>query len=277
MKPASQALAFCSWSTQPDSVDALIDNARQVGISRVQLHLNPLFEAPEAWGDTKAKLIDAGVSVVSGMFTPRGEDYSTPATIQATGGVVPDEHWADNQPAFVQAAEVAKTLEIERVSLHAGFIPEDDVALHDKLVGRVRVLGDLLQGTAGADLLLETGQETASSLDRFLEEVDRETVGVNFDPANMILYGMGDPIDALSVLMPRIRQVHFKDAIAPPAPGEWGVEVVVGTGGVNWQAFFKALDKGGYEGDLVIEREAGEDRVGDIKQAAAYVPQFMGG
>lgn len=113
-------------------------------------------------------------------------------------------------------------------------------------------------------------------MDRFLAEVDRTSIAVNFDPANMILYGMGDPIAAVKTLAPRIRQAHVKDATSPPEPGAWGSEVAVGTGEVNWQAFFKALEAGGYDGNLVIEREAGEDRIGDIKQAAAYVPQFVG-
>lgn len=276
MKPADQSLAFCSWSTQPKCPNCLVSNAREIGLSRIQLHLNPLFEKADDWGDTASKLSDGGVQVVSGMFTPIGEDYSTPATIRETGGVVPDEHWDANLDAFRKTAEAAKALSLPRISFHAGFIPEDDAALHDKLVGRLRELGDILRDTAGADLLLETGQETADSLDRFLAEVARDNVAVNFDPANMILYGMGDPIAAATKLAPRIRQAHIKDATAPPKPGDWGAEVAVGTGEVNWEAFFKALEQGGFDGDMVIEREAGEDRIGDIKQAVAYVPQFLG-
>jgi len=276
MKPVDQTLAFCSWSTRPNCPNCLISNARQIGISRVQLHLNPVYEKAEQWGDVARKLADAGVMVISGMFTPKGEDYSTPATIRETGGVVPDKHWQDNLASFRKTAQVARAMGLPRVSFHAGFIPEDNAALHDKLVARLRELGDMLKDIAGADLLLETGQETADSLDRFLGEVDRESVAVNFDPANMILYGMGDPIAAAEKLAPRIRQVHIKDATSPPMPGDWGTEVAVGTGEVNWDAFFKTLKQGGFNGDLVIEREAGDDRIGDIKQAAAYVPQFLG-
>lgn len=276
MKPIEPSLAFCSWSTQPKCPGCLIDNAREIGISRVQLHLNPIFEQPDDWADAGSRLADAGIEIVSGMFTPLGEDYTTPQTIQATGGVVPDQHWQANLIAFHETAKAAKALGLAQVSFHAGFIPEDDKALHDKLVNRLRELGDILKTTAGADLLLETGQENADALDRFLSEVDRDSVAVNFDPANMILYGMGDPIAAAAKLAPRIRQVHIKDATAPPQPGEWGAEVAVGTGEVSWDAFFKTLEQGGFDGDLVIEREAGDDRIGDIKQAAAYVPQFVG-
>lgn len=276
MKTTEDSLAFCSWSTQPKCPGCLIENARTIGISRVQLHLNPIFEQPEDWADVGSRLADAGVTIVSGMFTPKGEDYTTPATIRETGGVVPDDTWQDNLIAFHKTADAAKALGLKFVSFHAGFIPEDNKALHDTLVDRLRQLGDILKETAGADLLLETGQETADSLDRFLAEVDRENVAVNFDPANMILYGMGDPIAAAAKLAPRIRQAHIKDATAPPEPGQWGAEVVVGTGEVQWEAFFKTLKQGGFEGDLAIEREAGDDRIGDIKQAAAYVPQFIG-
>lgn len=276
MKPADQSLAFCSWSTQPKCPNCLIGSANDIGISRVQLHLNPIFEKADDWADAGQKLKDAGITIVSGMFTPKGEDYSTPATIQKTGGVVPDETWQDNLIAFHKTADAAKALGLTQVSFHAGFIPEDDHAVHDKLVDRLRQLGDILKDKAGADLLLETGQETADSLDRFLGEVDRQSIAVNFDPANMILYGMGDPIAAAAKLAPRIRQAHIKDATSPPQPGAWGAEVAVGTGEVNWEAFFKTLNAGGFDGNLVIEREAGNDRIGDIKQAAAYVPQFVG-
>ena len=94
-----------------------------------------------------------------------------------------------------------------------------------------------------------------------------ETIGVNFDPANMILYAMGDPVAAVRVLAPRIAQVHIKDAIATKVAGTWGSEVRAGTGAVDWNAFLAALGAVAAPVRLVIEREAGEDRVGDIRAA----------
>lgn len=267
-------LAFCSWSTQPKCPGCLIESATAIGLSRVQLHLDPLaFD--EKWADAKAQIGDAGITVISGMFTPVGEDYTTPATIKATGGIVPDQHWETNLANFTKVAQVCADLGLGSIGFHAGFIPEDDPAVHDKLVARLQELAKVLADTAGADLLLETGQETADSLSRFLGHVDRENVGVNFDPANMILYGMGDPIAAVRKLLPHIRQAHVKDATSPPEPGAWGAEVVVGTGEVDWVAFFNELNGAGFDGNLAIEREAGDDRIGDIKQAAAYLPQFL--
>ncbi|MFI4861531.1 MAG: sugar phosphate isomerase/epimerase family protein [Phycisphaerales bacterium JB063] len=274
MPLSANKLAFCSWSTQPNCPKCLIKSAADIGLSRVQLHLDPVALQPE-WADTRAALDDAGISVISGMFTPLGEDYTTPATIKATGGVVPDEHWDNNVENFRKVAEVAKQFELPYVSLHAGFIPEDDQAVHDRVADRLKQLAAILHDTAGASLLLETGQETAESLGRFLAHADDKNLGVNFDPANMILYGMGDPIAAMKHLLPHIRQVHLKDATRPPEPGAWGAEVTVGTGEVNWDAFFNVLKDAGYSGDMVIEREAGDDRIGDIKQAVAYAPQFF--
>jgi sugar phosphate isomerase/epimerase len=96
-------------------------------------------------------------------------------------------------------------------------------------------------------------------------------VGVNFDPANMILYEKGDPIAALETLAPWLKQCHIKDARRTKQSGTWGDEVVVGTGEVDWRRFFGVLDRIGYRGDLCIEREAGNQRVEDIRAARKFV------
>src|SRR5690606_13028757 len=136
-----------------------------------------------------------------------------------------------------------------------------------KLAGRVRWVADTFAGE-GATLLLETGQETAEVLSAFLEAVDRPNVGVNFDPANMILYAKGDPVASLKQVLPHVRQVHIKDAKRTEQPGTWGKEVAVGQGDVDWPAFLQTLQQGGYVGNLIIEREAGNTRIQDIRTAA---------
>jgi sugar phosphate isomerase/epimerase len=101
--------------------------------------------------------------------------------------------------------------------------------------------------------------------------LDRPYVGVNFDPANMILYQKGDPIEALRILAPWLKQCHLKDARKTSVIGKWGAEVPVGTGEVDWKAFFGVLDELQFEGNLCIEREAGPQRVADIKSAKQFV------
>ena len=122
---------------------------------------------------------------------------------------------------------------------------------------------------------LETGQETADTLFHLLESVERDNLGVNFDPANMILYAKGDPVAGLKALLPYLKQIHIKDATLTAEPGTWGSEVVVGTGEVDWPAFLEVLDAASYNSALVIEREAGEDRIADILAAKQHLESIL--
>ena len=123
---------------------------------------------------------------------------------------------------------------------------------------------------AEVEILVEPG-ELAETLLEALDEIDHPMVGVNFDPANMILYGMGDPVRAVADLADYIEQVHIKDATATTVPGTWGSEVPAGSGQVRWEAFFGVLEEYGVSGDLVIEREAGDQRIADVATGAALV------
>ena len=124
------------------------------------------------------------------------------------------------------------------------------------------------------ELGLETGQETAPVLAGLLAKLNRKNVGVNFDPANMLLYDKGNPIEALRVLGPRLRQVHIKDAVRTKQPGTWGTEVAVGTGEVDWAAFFTTLKQLKFSGNYVIEREAGGRRLEDIRAAKTIIEKY---
>src|SRR5688500_4834126 len=128
---------------------------------------------------------------------------------------------------------------------------------------------------------METGQERADELLTFLEDLrgaGATNVFVNFDPANMILYGAGDPIAAVRTLGPHVRHVHVKDGTASSAPGrEWGAEVPFGTGEVDVKAFLSALKSVGYAGPLAIERAAGDDGMGDVKTAIGTLEQAAAG
>jgi len=142
-----------------------------------------------------------------------------------------------------------------------------------KLLQRIVLIADLF-AAANIELGFETGQETAETLRDFLRQLGKKNVGVNFDPANMILYDKGDPIAALRVLGPWLKQCHIKDATKTKVPGTWGEEVVVGTGQVDWRAFFKTADELKFKGDFVIEREAGEQRAADIRAARDYITKL---
>ncbi len=264
-------LAVCSWSLQPESADQLIETMGQLPVKKIQLALEPLRNSPDAWADTGSRLADAGMEIVSGMFEGVGEDYSTPQRIAETGGVVPDETWPQLWSNIQQIVPIAKDLGMSFVTFHAGFLPhETSDPTYDKLKSRIVQIADIF-ADQDIEVGFETGQETASTLKDFLDDMAKDNIGVNFDPANMILYQMGDPIEALDVLGPYLKQCHIKDATETKVPGTWGDEVTVGTGQVDWPAFFAALDRASFDGYLAIEREAGDQRIADIKTAAEFV------
>ncbi len=272
--PLNRRLAVCSWSLQPASPQDLISKVEATGVRRVQLALDSLRDEPAVWGKTPELLQQAGVSIVSGMFGCVGEDYTTLDTIRVTGGVAPDATWAQNWRNISATVDLARRLELKLVTFHAGFLPhEESDPNYTKLKDRLTQITDLFRAS-NIEVGLETGQETAEVLSGFLQQLARPNVGVNFDPANMILYDKGDPIAALRRLGPWIRQVHIKDAHRTKVPGTWGEEVAAGTGEVDWPAFFGALGEAGFNGDLCIEREAGTQRVADIRAAREMVERI---
>ncbi len=259
-------IAVCSWSLQARSPAELVARVQATGARAVQLALTPVVEKPEIWSGVFDALSSAGIDVVSGMLETVGEDYSTLETIRVTGGVVPDATWPATRARAAEVARVARTHRIALVTFHAGFIPHETGAARTKLLGRLREIAALF-AAAGARIAFETGQESAETLAHALDELGDRSIGVNFDPANMILYGMGDPVAAVKALAPRIAQVHVKDALPTAVAGTWGSEVRVGTGAVDWDAFLSALGAVPESIRLAVEREAGDDRIGDIRAA----------
>lgn len=267
-------IGVCSWSLCPEGPEDLIEKIQSTGVNAVQLALDPIRVN---WGiDAIEQIRAAGIEILSGMMMMEGEDYSTPATIRVTGGVRPDEHWDQNLENAAENARIAKETGISLVSFHAGFIPHeiDDperAQMIDRLVTFTGVFND-----ANCRVALETGQETAATLLSVLNEISLPDLGVNFDPANMLLYGMGDPVTALDELAAHIFQLHVKDAHPSSHPDQWGSEEPAGNGAVDWSGFFGVLQDRQIVGDLVIEREAGEQRVEDVIQARNLIREYRG-
>jgi sugar phosphate isomerase/epimerase len=264
-------IGVCSWSLEPSSPGDLARKVRACGLDGVQLALEPLRTGAWRPADLDRELDAAGVAVLSGMVAMRGEDYTTIASIRATGGVRPDADWPSNLAAARESAAIARDLGIGLVSFHAGFIPEhQDDPLREVMLDRVRELVDAF-AEANVRVALETGQESAGGMLRALLDLRRPGAGVNFDPANMILYGTGDPVEAFDLLHEWVRQIHVKDARRAQVAGAWGQEVPAGTGEVDWKALFAIAAMRGVACDRVVEREAGGSRVDDVRRAAALV------
>ena len=274
-------LGVCSWSLQPDSAADLVERLGAVGVGRVQLHLDPLRDdwaegSGGPWGKAATTaLAEAGITIASGMMTMAGEDYTTLESIKATGGVVPDGTWDENLAAAKKNAVIADRLGLGLVTFHGGFIPHDEAdPARRVIIDRLATLRDVFDAR-GVAIALETGQQTGETLLGVLD--DLPGVGVNFDPANMILYGMGDPIAALERLGPRVAQLHIKDAAPASAAGAWGVEVPVGEGAVDWARFFAVAARVCPGVGMMLEREAGDTRIEDLRRGASVVRERAAG
>lgn len=269
------SLGVCSWSLRPDSPRALVDAVKECGLDAVQLHLDPLRTGDWSFDETVALFAGEGIRVLSGMMGMEGEDYSTLESIRVTGGVRPDGTWEANLQAARANARIARELSLSLVTFHAGFLPEESSDPERAvLLDRLRAIVDVF-AEEGVDVAFETGQETAQTLLEVMADLDRPRAGVNFDPANMLLYDQGDPVEALSLLAGRVHQIHVKDANRTTTPGSWGEEVPVGAGQVDWPSFFSVVESNGLSVDLVIEREAGEQRVADVRIASELVASFV--
>ena len=268
-------LAVCGWSLQATTPAELVDRVLAAGFDRVQIDLDPFRENPAVWDTAPDLFARNGITAVSGMFRTVGEDYSTLESIRVTGGIVPDATWAQNLANAELTARNAAKLGLRFVMFHAGFLPHDpkDPAF-EKLAGRVRHIARLF-AARGITLGCETGQETAASLKAFLEHLAEPNVAVNFDPANMLLYGNGDPIEAVRTVGRWVKSVHMKDAAVTKVPGTWGTELTVGTGQVDWPAFLTALADIGFPGWLCFEREADDRRVADLRAGREFIGKLI--
>jgi sugar phosphate isomerase/epimerase len=270
-----ERLAVCSWSLQPKDPEDLVQKLRATGIRRVQLALDPLRESPKIWGNSEAIFREHGITVISGMVACIAEDYSTLDSIRLTGGIAPDATWEQNLKNIIDCAAIAKKMGLKLVTFHAGFLPPNESdPTFAKMLQRLDVVADIFM-VQNIMLGLETGQETAQELAALLHKLNHPNIGVNFDPANMIMYDKGDPLKAMHILSPWIRQVHIKDAQRTKVPGTWGAEVPVGSGEVNWRAFSTTFKHVVFNVNLAIEREYGNSRVADIRAAREVMEQIF--
>ena len=269
----AENLGVCSWSFQKP-LDDVAAEMKKLGLKRIHLALQPFLEGGSRHGAAegaaaldrvKARLASGEWKLSATMIGFPQEDYSTLDTIKKTGGVVPDDAWEANKKIVVAGAKLSAELKSPVLTLHAGFLDESDPVALKKYTDRVKFIVDTC-GAAGVPVAFETGQETAADLAKFMPTVPG--AGVNFDPANMILYAKGNPVEAVRTLAPWIRHVHLKDAVLTKKPGTWGTEVPWGDGEVDAPRFLAELKAAGYKGNFAIEREGGNDRTGDIALAA---------
>lgn len=248
------------------SVDAglgvKLEVAHELGIKSVQVHTPHQESRTQETADKfLAKLKEYGIEVSCVFLGFEGESYQTIKIASETVGFVPKSTRAARLAEAREISDFTKLLGVEALGSHIGFVPHDaNSEEYREMVAAIQDLCDYLKGN-GQRLHLETGQEKAENLLRFLNDAGRDNIFINFDPANLILYGMGNPIESLKAVGKFVRSVHCKDGTRTEGtPGiDWGCEVPFGTGQVNAGLFLKTLKEIGYDGPLTIEREIPEE------------------
>jgi sugar phosphate isomerase/epimerase len=240
-----------------------LDVARELKIPTVQIHApHQDSRSEERARDFLERCADADITLTAVFGGFSGESYADIPTTAQTVGLVPEETRAARVQEMKETSDFTRLLGCSTVALHIGFVPAKGSKSYQNLLDVTR---DLLDHVAENDqqLNLETGQESADHLLEFMGDVNRDNLFINFDPANMILYGTGDPIEALKKVGHLVRSVHCKDAKWAPA-GErgksWGQEVPLGEGDVGIETYLQTLKDLGYLGPLTIEREIPQDR-----------------
>ncbi len=261
-----------------DRPEAAIARVKQLGISNCFLSLDDYIGRFSASGarQLSALLEKYGVTATSVEIVGPGRlvwDFlDGPATI----GLVPPATRAARTDALKQTSDFAKRMGIPRLQTHCGFLPENPRdPLYAPAVQAIREVAIHCAGN-GQDFLMETGQETPTTMSRAILDVNQPNLGVGLDTANLVLYGKANPVDAVDMIGQHVRSVHAKDGMWPTDPMRLGKEVLIGTGRVDFPQVFSKLQKLGYQGAITIEREtSGPQQMKDVMHEKMYLERVL--
>jgi len=266
---------FLSSLAIPDPLKA-IEKARELGIGVVQTGALPA-EFYESQGMEKLRrcLQENGIDASAACAVYEGESYADMASVAKTVGLTNPGTLPERMEHTKRCARLAVHLGAGIITTHIGVMPENTNSKEYRdLVGTIREIADYC-GRQDLIFAMETGQETAEAMLQFISDVGRNNVKINFDPANMILYGTGGPLEAVNTLRNHIVHVHVKDGLSPTEQGKLGTEVPLSEGEVGIREYIRKLLEIGYKGPLIIEREAGSDRIGDIGRGKKLLEDIL--
>jgi L-ribulose-5-phosphate 3-epimerase len=258
--------------------EATFRRVREIGFNNCFLSLDGYIngftpQVADQFGDllSKYSLVATTVEVVR----PEPLEWNFlrgPSTI----GLVPPATRAARTDALRQVSDFAKLLGINQVQTHCGFIPEDPAdPLYPQAVDAIRAVAQHCQGN-GQHFLMETGQETPTTMSRMIRDVNMPNLAVGLDTANLILYGKANPVDAVDIIGTHVRSVHAKDGRWPTDPSQLGEEVLIGKGLVDFKQVFTKLHRLGYSGAITIEREtSGPQQIEDVRQEKIYLEKIL--
>jgi sugar phosphate isomerase/epimerase len=248
-----------------------LEDMRAMGVRCGQLGVAGGYSLDDAAKrEWKAALEREGFTLVTMFAAYNGEDYADGPTVHRTVGFIPRDTRAEREKRTLELSDFAASVGVKSIACHIGFVPED--SSHADYIAVCEMVRRVCDHAArhGQTFALETGQEPAPVLLGFIRDVDRPNLRINFDPANMILYGTGDPIEALRTLAPLVISVHAKDGDWPPKdrPGALGTERPLGKGAVGMERLIATLREIRFQGPLNVERETEDqqERLRDMRE-----------
>jgi sugar phosphate isomerase/epimerase len=273
-KPSPKGMRLGLFIGVQKDPDSALKKVRDLGIPTAQVGTDDFSDAMLT--RLKSAIDKYGIEVTalnSSGRPPNAYDfYQGPLTI----GVVPRQYRRQRIDNFKRASDFAKKLGLPAFHTHFGFIPENpNDPLYKEVVEALREVATHIKAN-GQMMLYETGQETPVTLLRAIEDVGLDNQFVNLDTANLILYGKGNPLDALDVIGKLVRAIHAKDGLFPTDPKKLGEEVPIGQGKANFPKLIPRLKQLGYDGAVTIEREiSGPKQLEDIKKEKAYLERLI--
>ena len=266
---------FLSSMAIPDPLES-VKKAKELGLDVVQIGALPdEFYYSEGADQLRDCLQESGIRASAVCAVYGGESYVDMAAVAETVGLTNPVTLPERMAHTKRCAMLAVHLGAGIVTTHIGVMPEDaNCKEYRDLLSTVREIADYC-GSQGLIFAMETGQETAKAMLQFIKDTGRNNVKVNFDPANMILYGTGGPLEAVDVLRDYIAHAHVKDGLSPTEQGKLGTEVPLSKGEVNIREYVRKLLDIQYKGPLVMERESGDDRIGDIRRGKELLEEIL--
>ncbi len=269
-------IGVCVSHAQED-IRKAFQNVKELGLDNCQL----LSWNPALWTDEQADLIkdalkETGVEITAfwcGWTGPQAWNFYDG---QETLGLVPTAYRFHRVRELMMGSDFAKKLGIEDVVTHMGFIPENPLdSNYQGLIVAIRSVAQHCKNN-GQHLLFETGQETPVTLLRAIQDIGTDNLGVNLDPANLVLYGKANPVDAMETIGKYVRGVHGKDGKYPTDGHNLGQETPIGQGRVDFEKLIRLLAENGYDGSITIEREiTGDEQTRDILAGKKYLENII--